>query len=532
MSFRANDSQQIAFFDSLTGLTEREQKFLEKSWAKPFAEDIFPAIDEERFSVLYSSKASRPNTPVNVIIGALIIKELFDLSDDEVLENLMLDPRYQYALHTTSLPEQPMSDKTLSRFRQRCYEYERETNIDLYGDCVKDLSAKIAKLMHISGQVRRMDSMMVDSNIRKLSRTELIYRCISKLLHYMDDRKAPIPDEMKHYLDDNDYNQLFYHRRSSNTEDTLAQLLADSSALLALCGSDYEGITEYDLFVRCITEQTITEEDGKRRLRTKEDGGMNSKMLQSPADPDATFREKARKKHSGYVLNVEESVGSEGSVITDYQFEQNIYSDSQFLKEHVDRMEVQEKPVTLVADGAYSGSENAEEASKKNVTLVTTDLTGKPTRDILADFTFSKNGKEILTCPAGHVPTKSSYQESTGQCYASFPRALCENCPHRDQCKARLFQKKATVMVSKTSHDRAKSQRFQKTETFKNLARLRNGVETIPSILRRLYNIDRMPRGLQRGRFFVGSKIAALNFRKLFAAQQKRGNYAQNPMIA
>ena len=36
------------------------------------------------FSVLYSDKASRPNTPVNVMVGALIIKELFNYSDDEM----------------------------------------------------------------------------------------------------------------------------------------------------------------------------------------------------------------------------------------------------------------------------------------------------------------------------------------------------------------------------------------------------------------------------------------------------------------
>ena len=162
MSFKTNESQQMTFNDSLWGLTPREKKALEHSWAKPFAEEIFPAIDEERFSVLYSDKASRPNTPVNVIVGALIIKELFNLSDDEVVENLMLDPRYQYALHTTSFAEQPMSDKTLTRFRQRCYEYESITGIDLYRDCVKDLSGKIASLMNVSGQIRRMDSMMID----------------------------------------------------------------------------------------------------------------------------------------------------------------------------------------------------------------------------------------------------------------------------------------------------------------------------------------------------------------------------------
>lgn len=78
-------------------------KPIELSWAKVFADEIFPAIDEKRFSVLYSDKASRPNTPVNVIVSALIIKELFDYSDDEMVENLMLDFRIQYALHTTRI---------------------------------------------------------------------------------------------------------------------------------------------------------------------------------------------------------------------------------------------------------------------------------------------------------------------------------------------------------------------------------------------------------------------------------------------
>ncbi len=114
MSFKTNDCHQLSLDDSFITLTERERKALEKSWAKIFADEVFPAIDEERFSVLYSDKASRPNAPVNVIIGALIIKELFDYSDDEIVENLMLD------LH-------------------------------LHHDCVKDLSGKIAKIMKLNG---------------------------------------------------------------------------------------------------------------------------------------------------------------------------------------------------------------------------------------------------------------------------------------------------------------------------------------------------------------------------------------------
>lgn len=103
-------------------MTSREQKALQKSWAKVFVQDLFPAIDEEPFWILYSQTSSRPNTPVNICIDALIIKELFGSSDDEMVENLMLDPRYQYALHTTSWAEQPLSNKTFSRFRSRCYD--------------------------------------------------------------------------------------------------------------------------------------------------------------------------------------------------------------------------------------------------------------------------------------------------------------------------------------------------------------------------------------------------------------------------
>ena len=131
MSFRENNCQQLSITDSFSGLTAREQKALERSWAKIFADELFPAIDEKRFSVLYSDPASRPNTPVNVIIGALIIKEMFDYSDDEIVENLMLDLHLQYALHTTSFDEQPLSDKSLSRFRKRCYDYEKLYNVDI-----------------------------------------------------------------------------------------------------------------------------------------------------------------------------------------------------------------------------------------------------------------------------------------------------------------------------------------------------------------------------------------------------------------
>ena len=62
MSFQLNNSQQMAINDALLLLTEREMKYLMSSWAETFSKKIFPYIDEDRFSVLYSDNpASGPN---------------------------------------------------------------------------------------------------------------------------------------------------------------------------------------------------------------------------------------------------------------------------------------------------------------------------------------------------------------------------------------------------------------------------------------------------------------------------------------
>ena len=153
-SFNPADTQQLSLWDSYESLTEREKRFLDKSWAKVFSEKIFPKIDEAPYAVLYSQNASRPNTPVNVMIGALILKEFTGASDDDIYSSLMFDIRYQYALHTTSFIEQPMSDRTLGRFRERCLTYERQTGVDLLHDTITSLSQEMAEMMKIDRSLK------------------------------------------------------------------------------------------------------------------------------------------------------------------------------------------------------------------------------------------------------------------------------------------------------------------------------------------------------------------------------------------
>lgn len=532
MAFKLNDMQQLSLDDITYKMTDRELRALNKSWAKTFADELFPAINEEPFRVLFSDRTQcRSNTPINVCIGALIIKEMFQISDDEVIENLMLDPRYQYALHTTSFAEQPLSDKSLSRFRKRCYEYERLHGIDLIHECITELSAQIAKVMGITPKLRRMDSMMIEANIRILSRTELLYTCVSKLVRYIHKQKRDdLLSGLEDYLDPGNFNQMFYYSSSEDAVEQLPKILQDADQLLFVCGDLFKDVPAYQNLLRCLSEQTVKGK-GKRRLKTKEDNGMSSSILQNPSDPDATYRTKAGKEYRGYAANFEETVGKNGSVITDYQFEQNNYSDSQFFKDSLKRQETSDKESIVVTDGAYFGEDNRREAEAKNITLVTTAISGCEVPDIYADFEMNEAGTRIVKCPVGNVP-KSCSVNSKGHLYVSFPICCCKTCPNKDKCKPKFHKHVASMFISKNGVNRARAKRFMGTERFKLLARIRNGVETIPSLLRKQYRADRMPvRGCIPSRLFFGFKVAALNFRKLMTYRKKRGNYAPNPIL-
>lgn len=263
MSFVKNDNQQLTVLDSTFNLTEREKRMLEKSWANTFADKVFPAIDENIFSVLYSKKASRPNTPVNVIVGALILKEALNVTDDEIVEAMAFDIRYQYALHTTSFEEQPISDRTLSRFRARVLSYETEHDVDLIHECVVKMAKEISDFMDIT------------------------------------------PDEQHHYVEKDDYNKCIYHKRDMDATERTVIVMKDADILIKICDStgDFDDTSEYQLLIRLLKERTIIDDDGSRRLRQKEEVENPSEVLLNPSDPEATFRYKAGGKHLGYVEN-------------------------------------------------------------------------------------------------------------------------------------------------------------------------------------------------------------------------------------
>ena len=170
--------------------------------------------------------------------------------------------------------------------------------------------------MNLNLPLKRMDSMMIASNIKKLSRLELLYTCVAnmvKCLHKSGDDE--LIKGMEHYYDDNDRNKVIYHNRSEETSDKIQTVINDAVKLLPLIEDKYLQTSEYQLLLRVFREQTEDDDKGTRKLREGKD--LNSQILQNPSDPDATYRKKAGKETRGYSANLVETFDGENSVITD-----------------------------------------------------------------------------------------------------------------------------------------------------------------------------------------------------------------------
>ena len=121
----------------------------------------------------------------------------------------------------------------------------------------------------------------------------------------------------------------------------------------------------------------------------------------------------------------------------------------------------------------------------------------------------------------------------TNQIKAYFSPASCRNCPHAAHCTVKIRSKSGLVVVSRTAIERAKQQRRMTGDTFQNWQRIRNGVESIPSILRNRFDVDKIPTcGKFPSKFYFGAKISAVNFRKLFRFRKGLGWHPYNPIIA
>ena len=190
--------------------------------------------------------------------------------------------------------------------------------------------------------------------------------------------------------------------------------------------------------------------------------------------------------------------------MVDYKYDVNTRSDASFIMEYFKESDVLKDTTVLAADGAYASEEASRLASEKNITLLTTGLLGRKPKEILGKF-------------EGNSLKSSSYIKQTDSIRASFHRSQCEVCPYREQCNPELKARTAVMLIPLKSRRRVlESTVLMNEDTRTFIAWIRNGIETVPSIIRNKYRVDKMPvRGKLKTKLLFGFKVAALNISKL-----------------
>lgn len=513
---------QKSMFDQERAFPDYILKMLRKSWADDFFRLVFRNIDEERFSVLYSDKASRPNKAVNVLVGLLILKQQNAISDEELIGSLYFDYRFQYALGLESdVNMERLCINTLSNFRCRLVEHELQTGESLLQQEMESLSEKMSEFLSLNKAMARMDSMMIESSCKKMTRIELVYTVVRNMIRELNKvENLELPESLAAFLEKDHQNKTIY-RTTSNEERSKLEKLLDIAhdcyqwvQKMSVCTDT----TAFQHLNWLLQEQCVETDEGV--VVPVEGKNISPKSLQNPSDPDATFRHKSGEDHIGSSLNLVEVHDPDQDVglIMHADMKENTHSDADFGEDFVKHHALSDEIKSLAVDGAYYRHETVKEADDKDLEINFSHMTGRSVSDEQVGthrFEIDPETYKITKCPQGQVPFYSEYDPKAERYTAKFEKWQCDACPLRDFCQVKEQKKAYHIAFSEKKRRTDETRAKMGTERHKQLANYRAGVEGVPSVLKRVHNVDNIPiRGQVRSKIWIFASIIAQNFKR------------------
>jgi len=362
--FRKTESTpQLDLFTAPSNILPRraQKKYTdEKAWHNQFFKLVTSRIDEESFRPLFEATTmGAPNASVRILVAMSILKEGFGCSDEDLFEKCEFDLLARRALGLEMLDDKLPSLDTYYLFGRRLTEYEQRTGINLMERCFEQVTGEQVKLFKISGSSVRMDSKLIGSNIAQYSRYELIHRTLCKVLR-QDGVMTMLNPKLRKGAEvwlGEDSGKTVYRSNKDEMAQRLVRIGLYIYAVLKRLKDDAPG---YALLHRVFHDQYVVE---KGRVELKDKHKVASDSLQSPDDPDATYRDKGGQKVSGYVTNITETIESDKpSIITSVQTEPVTFADCNFLQDAISNTErvTGHLVENVYADGAYQSPENRE----------------------------------------------------------------------------------------------------------------------------------------------------------------------------
>ena len=539
--FRKNTKhQQPALISAASELPEKQRKRLEHSWAGVFYQEFFYRIDEQAFAVLYSEKDSRPNVPVNVLVGLEALKAGFGWSDQELYEHYCYDLQVRYALGYDRLGDGDFEIRSLYYFRERLSRYNAECGINLLEKAFEHITdAQIIDLKVRTG-MQRMDSTQIASNIVSASRLQLLVEAVQRVERILDEAdRVRLAAIFAPYVKDSAGHYTYRVKGKDAQQEHLSQIGQAIHALLQDLKSAYAAEMAYHVLERIFAENFHVRE---AEVCAKENREITSACLQSVDDLEATYRTKGTGHYKGYVANITETCDPENEIqlITKVQVASNNVDDSQLLADALPNLKARSDIDTLVTDGGFGAEASDRALQEQNVTLIQTAIRGAqpdPDKFSLSDFDVQSDEKgapAMLTCPRGQT-TPILPGRTTGW-QARFDPSVCVACPFQldGHCRTQPQKRDLRYLLTFTTSEIHAAQRRKEYQAHKGDSHnLRSAVEATVRSVKHPFPAGKLPvRGKFRVTCLMIASAAAANVRRIqryLEAKMKQAPTAKSP---
>ncbi|GIV98855.1 transposase [Roseiflexus sp.] len=489
--FRKNTRHwQIPLTSHVDELPEALRRRLENSWAGSFYRQFFSRLDEGPFAVLYSDLISRPNVPVNVLVGLEFLKAANGWTDEEMYDRFCYDVQVRYALGYRQLSEGYFDLRTLYYFRERLAHHAQETGENLLERAFEQVTGEQIQAFSIKSGKQRMDSTLLASNIRQMGRIQLLVTVLQRVWRMLSKADQQRYAQRFERYTKGHPGQYIYRLKKEAWPEHLQRIGEDMRTLLQELEAAYGEQPTYAVLARVFAGHFRLE---KEKLQVKEASELSARSLQSPDDLEAAYREKHGKSSRGYVANLTETCDPDNplQLVTKIQVAPNVTDDSTLLAEALPDLKERTGLEELYTDGAYGSAENDKRLAEQEVTLIQSAIRGRKRKEerlYLDDCTLpgdTHNGALNLTCPHGqHVPVRRTKQ---GKSYrATVDAQLCGNCPLQPRCPVQPRKHGEAVLLF-TEEDVRRAQRRRRMRQ----AQRENGTCVLP--LKRASAVSSIP---------------------------------------
>jgi hypothetical protein len=532
---------QPLLISNVNELPEKKRKRLANSWAEDFYRDFFSRIDEEAFADLYVDHPSRPNVPVNWLVGLETLKAGFGWSDEELYDHFCFDLQVRYALGIHDLNESDFDLRTLYYFRERLSRYNLEQGTNLLTQAFEAITDQQLTTLQVKTGKQRMDSTQIASNILEMSRLQLLVEAVQRMQRNLSEGdQQRYAETFAAYVQGHSGQYVYRIKGKEATQTHLQQIGEVIYDLLKDLRQGYAQEPAFQVLERFFADNFRVEDQA---VRPKANQELEASCLQSCDDLEATYRKKGVRAYKGYVANLSETCDPDNEVqlITKVQVAPNNTNDNSLLLAALPDLKDRTALETLYTDGPYAGPEVDQALRQHQVEQIQTGINGKildPNKLYLADFEIEQNEQGVptrITCPQGHrVPVELSRRQRSYQ--ADFDPALCLTCPfHLEaRCPAQPGKKRASFRLSFTPNQMAVAQRRRKMRQSKQDGKNpRAAIEGTVREVKHPFQAGKLPvRGLFRMTCLMVSSAAMTNVRRIHHYWEEQRKQVRQKMAA